>query len=535
MIDAFVHDKDVYGTIASVAFNLPYEQCLEFNPETHEYQAEGKKRRTECKSVLLGVLYGRSVPSIGDQLYGNDKSLTDEEKTAKAQKVYDAVMNNFPGLRSAMLHAQESARKQGFTETILGRRRHLPDMTLPEFEFKAMPGYINPDIDPLDPSTLDKRSDIPDRIVKQLTDEFSKLKYYGQIVKRTKQLEEEHIRVINNRPKITDATRQCLNCVDKYTEILTTDGWKHYDEIYEGQKIYSYNQHSQSIVKDTINNIHVYNGSIDVVMFKNRFIDAICTYNHKWLCLNSQGNYEFVESKDIVSSNISLPIVNLDEDNILNSSVRFISAEDFYVDEYTTNVVWCVTTKTHTWIARRNGKVYITGNSIIQGSAADQTKMAILLIANDKRWKEIGARILTPIHDEILVEAPIENREEAAKLLSGLMVEAADYLPFPSKCDVETTYRWYGLEAPCPYKKATSIDTQNEEEIKWIQYHLVEMEYLLPVIKDESGEARGNAAYGVNGIRTDEMEKAIFDYMSTRSVSSDEFIDRIEQEVSLGY
>ena len=54
MIDAFVHDKDVYGTIASVAFNLPYEQCLEFNPETHEYQAEGKKRRTECKSVLLG-------------------------------------------------------------------------------------------------------------------------------------------------------------------------------------------------------------------------------------------------------------------------------------------------------------------------------------------------------------------------------------------------------------------------------------------------------------------------------------------------
>ena len=535
MIDAFVHDKDVYGTIASVAFNLPYEQCLEFNPETHEYQAEGTKRRTECKSVLLGVLYGRSVPSIGDQLYGNDKSLTDEEKTAKAQKVYDAVMNNFPGLRSAMLHAQESARKQGFTETILGRRRHLPDMTLPEFEFKAMPGYINPDIDPLDPSTLDKRSDIPDRIVKQLTEEFSKLKYYGQIVKRSKQLEEEHIRVINNRPKITDATRQCLNCVDKHTEILTTDGWKHYDEIHEGQKIYSYDYHSKRVVNDTINSIYIYDEPTYVITFENRFIDAVCTVNHKWLCLYSNNEYRFVESKDLFTANSRLPIVNILSDNILASDVSFVSIDDCQIDYNKANLVWCVTTKTHTWIARRNRKVYITGNSIIQGSAADQTKMAILLIANDKRWKEIGARILTPIHDEILVEAPIENREEAAKLLSGLMVEAADYLPFPSKCDVETTYRWYGLEAPCPYKKATSIDTQDEEEIKWLQYHLVEMEYLLPVIKDESGEARGNAAYGVNGIRTDEMEKSIFDYMSTRSISSNEFINRIEQEVSLGY
>lgn len=139
--------------------------------------------------------------------------MTQEEKVAAAQEVYDAVMNGFPAIRKAMLNAQGQARDHGFVETILGRRRHLPDMTLPEFEFKAMPGYINPDIDPLDPSTLDKRSDIPDRIVKQLTDEFSKLKYYGQIVKRSKQLEEEHIRVINNRPKITDATRQCLNTV----------------------------------------------------------------------------------------------------------------------------------------------------------------------------------------------------------------------------------------------------------------------------------------------------------------------------------
>ena len=163
------------------------------------------------------------------------------------------------------------------------------------------------------------------------------------------------------------------------------------------------------------------------------------------------------------------------------------------------------------------------------------TKMAILNLANSKEWKEIGARLLVCVHDELIAEVPFENKELGEKVLAKLMIDAADFLPFSMKCDVETTYRWYGLEAPCPYNKATSIDTKDEEEIKWIQYHLIEMEYLLPIIKDESGEARGNAAYGVNGIRTDEMEKAIFDYMSTRSISSDEFIDRIEQEVSLGY
>lgn len=54
MQDAFKHDRDVYATIASVAFGVPYENCLEFHPETHEYQPDGKARRTEAKSVLLG-------------------------------------------------------------------------------------------------------------------------------------------------------------------------------------------------------------------------------------------------------------------------------------------------------------------------------------------------------------------------------------------------------------------------------------------------------------------------------------------------
>ena len=54
MMDAFMHGRDIYATIASIAFNLPYERCLEFHPETHEYQPDGKARRSEAKSIVLG-------------------------------------------------------------------------------------------------------------------------------------------------------------------------------------------------------------------------------------------------------------------------------------------------------------------------------------------------------------------------------------------------------------------------------------------------------------------------------------------------
>lgn len=56
MIKAFQEGKDVYATIASLAFKLPYERCLEHHPETGEYQADGYARRNEAKKILLGRL-----------------------------------------------------------------------------------------------------------------------------------------------------------------------------------------------------------------------------------------------------------------------------------------------------------------------------------------------------------------------------------------------------------------------------------------------------------------------------------------------
>lgn len=54
LIQSFIDGRDIYATIASLAFNKPYEECLEFHPITHEYQSEGKKRRSEAKVIVLG-------------------------------------------------------------------------------------------------------------------------------------------------------------------------------------------------------------------------------------------------------------------------------------------------------------------------------------------------------------------------------------------------------------------------------------------------------------------------------------------------
>ena len=214
MIKAFQENRDVYATIASLSFDLPYERCLEFHPETGEYQADGYERRSEAKRILLGICYGRSVPSIAEQLYGKRKDMTVEQKNEKAQKIYDAVLNAFANIKKVMIASQNNARKFGYTETILGRRRHLPDMQLPEFDFRPLDGYVNPDIDPLDPETLKNKDDIPARIKEALYKELKSYKNFGKRSKRIKELYEKyHIQVISNRSKIARATRQTLNSI----------------------------------------------------------------------------------------------------------------------------------------------------------------------------------------------------------------------------------------------------------------------------------------------------------------------------------
>ena len=636
MIKAFKEGKDIYATIASIAFNTSYENCLEFHPETGEYQPEGKARRSEAKTIVLGICYGRSVPSIGEQLYSSRDDMTDDEKTKEAQRVYDSVMRAFPALERLMLQSQAFAHRHGYVETILGRRRHLPDMMLDEFEFKPLPGYVNPDIDPLDLSTLDGEAGIPERRIRELEAEFSKFKYYGQVVKRTKQLyEDESIKVINNRPKINDAKRQCVNCVDTETEILTLDGWKRYNEIQKDDGILSYSLDENEIVIDSILDVHIQKSEesdIDVYYLSNSTFDSVCTENHRWVMRNfDTNNVRFYDTSHILKfhrpryhilriapsrlNENSLHDVTswatdfldgkLDETSVMSlgpydaaqiyswflenkvksGCVEFESeklADLFQIvcllagrvsnkREFTTNrkkkenkttykvtcskkplyetaridlmkkeprkvnLVWCVTTNQGTWIARRDGKYYITGNSIIQGSAADFTKTALINVMHDPRWKKVGGQVLTVVHDEIVAQVPMDRWEEGAQILKEDMENAGSFLPFPIKCDVTTSYRWYGLELPCKFEKPEDLLLESVNDISWIQWHLAEMGFELPIFKDEDGNKPiGDAAHGVSGQASLEMREAIKTYCNRYNLEETQFLDDIEQRVELG-
>ena len=71
----------------------------------------------------------------------------------------------------------------------------------------------------------------------------------------------------------------------------------------------------------------------------------------------------------------------------------------------------------------------------------------MILIGNDERLKELGFRLLIPIHDELIAECPKENAKEVSERFATLMSEAAkSRLSVPISCDVEITERWYGEE-----------------------------------------------------------------------------------------
>ena len=83
-------------------------------------------------------------------------------------------------------------------------------------------------------------------------------------------------------------------------------------------------------------------------------------------------------------------------------------------------------------------------NARIQGGAASMSKRAMIRVANNEELKRLGFRLLIAVHDELIGECPIENKEECKKLLSQEMLNAA--LPevnVPMKCDADDFPSWY--------------------------------------------------------------------------------------------
>ena len=65
MCQAYIDDKDLYAVVAQKVYNNNYEDNLQTHADGSPFP-EGKARRQDCKSILLGIMYGRGVDSVAE-------------------------------------------------------------------------------------------------------------------------------------------------------------------------------------------------------------------------------------------------------------------------------------------------------------------------------------------------------------------------------------------------------------------------------------------------------------------------------------
>jgi DNA polymerase I-like protein with 3'-5' exonuclease and polymerase domains len=157
MYDVFMAGKDLYSEIASKAFNKPYDECKEFRPDGTTNK-EGKERRSQAKSILLGVLYGRGIDSIAEQL---------KTTPNKARDIKESVFRGFPAIKKFESDSIRMSQEVGFVTTICGRKRRLPSMMLPDYEIVWKDG-APPDDDPLSfDDDVEASTEVPEHIQKK--------------------------------------------------------------------------------------------------------------------------------------------------------------------------------------------------------------------------------------------------------------------------------------------------------------------------------------------------------------------------------
>ncbi|GAA3822237.1 DNA polymerase I [Nocardioides panacisoli] len=107
LIEAFRSGRDFHSITASRVFEVPADSVT---PE----------QRAKIKAMNYGLAYGLSAFGLGQQL-GIEPS--------EARVLMDEYFETFGGIRDYLSGVVDEARRTGFTETIMGRRRYLPDLT----------------------------------------------------------------------------------------------------------------------------------------------------------------------------------------------------------------------------------------------------------------------------------------------------------------------------------------------------------------------------------------------------------------------
>ena len=115
LVEAFRANADIHAQTARRIFEVPEDQ-----PVTND-------QRRQAKTINFAVIYGASAFRVAVEL-GIDQ--------ARAAALIKAYLDLYPGVRAYLETVLEGAREKGYVQTLLGRRRYVPDINSRVFQFR---------------------------------------------------------------------------------------------------------------------------------------------------------------------------------------------------------------------------------------------------------------------------------------------------------------------------------------------------------------------------------------------------------------
>ena len=106
MIEAFRANQDIHAATAARLFHEPVESVT-------------REQRRKAKSANFGIIYGISA-------FGLAQGLDIDRREAK--ELIDGYFEGFPKVMAYIERVKAQAQQNGYAETLMGRRRYLPDI-----------------------------------------------------------------------------------------------------------------------------------------------------------------------------------------------------------------------------------------------------------------------------------------------------------------------------------------------------------------------------------------------------------------------
>ncbi|MFO8011600.1 MAG: DNA polymerase I [Dehalococcoidia bacterium] len=114
LLEAFANDEDIHTSTAAQVF------------DTSRSQVSSEMRRI-AKIVNFGVIYGMSD-------YGLEQATSFTR--SEAARFIESYFNKYPGIRDYLNQTKQQAMEKGYVQTLLGRRRYIPDLTSSNYQVR---------------------------------------------------------------------------------------------------------------------------------------------------------------------------------------------------------------------------------------------------------------------------------------------------------------------------------------------------------------------------------------------------------------